>query len=78
MAGCGTGRDAVASGGTFDFVSPGGKTRLFYDPPQSRGTIGALSGPDLMTEGKTTAVSDYPGKVEVLNLWGSWCGPCRA
>jgi thiol-disulfide isomerase/thioredoxin len=78
VAGCTTGSDAVASGGTFDFVSPGGKTQIFYDPPESRGAIGALSGPDLMTDGKTTAVSDYPGKVVVLNLWGSWCGPCRA
>jgi thiol-disulfide isomerase/thioredoxin len=78
IAGCGTGSDAVATGGTFDFVSPGGKTQIFYDPPQSRGTIGELSGPDLMVDGKTTAVSDFPGKVVVLNLWGQWCGPCRA
>ena len=78
IAACGTGSDAVATGGTFDFVSPGGKTQIFYDPPQSRGIIGALSGPDLMVDGKTTAVSDYPGKVVVLNLWGQWCGPCRA
>lgn len=75
---CATGTGAVASGGSFDFVSPGGKTRIFYDPPQSRGTIGALSGPDLMTDGQTNAVSDYLGKVVVLNLWGHWCGPCRA
>ena len=78
ISGCGTGSDAVATGGTFDFVSPGGKTQIFYDPPPSRGTIGDLSGPDLMVDGKTIAVSDYPGKVIVLNLWGQWCGPCRA
>ena len=78
IAACGTGLDAVATGGTFDFVSPGGKTQIFYDPPQSRGTVGELSGPDLMVDGKTTAVSDFPGKVVVLNLWGQWCGPCRA
>ncbi|GAB4589372.1 TlpA disulfide reductase family protein [Nocardia sp. IFM 10818] len=79
LAGCTTaGKDAVAQGGTFDFVSPGGKTDISYDPPESRGTIGKLSGPDLMTAGKTTSVEDFPGRIVVLNLWGQWCGPCRA
>ncbi|WP_308165561.1 TlpA disulfide reductase family protein [Nocardia noduli] len=78
LTGCSTGSDAVASGGTFEFVSPGGKTTILYDPPSSRGTIGGLSGEDLMTEGKTVSVQDFPGKVVVLNLWGQWCGPCRA
>ncbi|WP_167478203.1 MULTISPECIES: TlpA disulfide reductase family protein [Nocardia] len=77
LAGC-SGKDAVATGGgTFQFVSPGGKTEIFYDPPSSRGTIGKLAGPDLMTAGKTTSVDDFPGQVVVLNLWGQWCGPCR-
>ncbi|MEV6428578.1 TlpA disulfide reductase family protein [Nocardia sp. NPDC051463] len=78
LAGCSTGTDAVASGGTFEFVSPGGKTDIFYDPPSARGTIGTLAGPDLMTAGKTTSVEDFAGKAVVLNLWGQWCGPCRA
>lgn len=78
LAGCSTGTDAVAQGGTFEFVSPGGRTDIFYDPPESRGTIGELSGPDLMNEGATLSVSDFEGQVVVLNLWGQWCGPCRA
>jgi thiol-disulfide isomerase/thioredoxin len=76
VAGCSTGTDAVAQGGTFQFVSPGGKTDIFYEPDE-RGTIGELSGPDLMTEGKTTSLSDDDGDVVVLNVWGQWCGPCR-
>jgi thiol-disulfide isomerase/thioredoxin len=67
----------VAQGGTFDFVSPGGQTEIFYDPPADRGTIGTVSGPDLMTEGKTTSLDDFEGQVVVLNVWGQWCGPCR-
>lgn len=76
VSGCSTGLDAVAQGGTFQFVSPGGKTDLFYDPPQSRGTIGDLSGPALMQD-RTLRLSDFAGKVVVINVWGSWCAPCR-
>ena len=48
LAGCSTGHDAVAQGGTFEFVAPGGKTDIRYDPPQTRGRPGPISGPDLM------------------------------
>jgi thiol-disulfide isomerase/thioredoxin len=76
VTGCVSGRDAVAQGGTFEFVSPGGKTDIFYDPPGSRGTIGDVSGPALMG-GQPIHLSDFGGKVVVINIWGSWCGPCR-
>ncbi|MFZ1178495.1 MAG: TlpA family protein disulfide reductase, partial [Mycobacterium sp.] len=39
LVGC-SGRDAVTQGGTFEFVSPGGKTDIYYDPPSSRGRPG--------------------------------------
>jgi len=78
LAGCATGPDAVARGGTFEFVSPGGKTDIFYDPPASRGTVGELAGGSLTQPGTTVSLAQYPIQVVVLNVWGSWCGPCRS
>jgi thiol-disulfide isomerase/thioredoxin len=77
LTGCSTSKDAVAIGGTFQFVAPGGKTELTYDPPSTRGSVGPVSGPSLADPARTLALTDYPGKVVVLNVWGSWCGPCR-
>ncbi|MFH5227586.1 TlpA disulfide reductase family protein [Antrihabitans spumae] len=76
--GCASGTDAVASGGSFDFVAPGGQIDILYDPPQARGAVGALSGPDLMDASKIVSLSDYTGQVVVINLWGQWCAPCRS
>jgi len=78
LAGCATGTDAVARGGTFEFVSPGGKTDIFYDSPATRGVVGDLSGDSLTEPGTTVSLDRYRGQVVVLNVWGSWCGPCRS
>jgi thiol-disulfide isomerase/thioredoxin len=75
LAGCSGGGGLERYGG-FTFVSPGGQSELTY-PAAERGTIGDLSGPDLTSDG-TINLSDYAGKVMVINVWGSWCGPCRA
>jgi thiol-disulfide isomerase/thioredoxin len=76
--GCATGTDAVARGGTFEFVSPGGRTDIFYDPPAERGTVGELAGDSLTEPGIPVSLERYRDQVVVLNVWGSWCGPCRS
>jgi thiol-disulfide isomerase/thioredoxin len=78
LAGCSTGPDAVASGGSFEFVAPGGKQIIRYDPPSSRGALSALSGDSLTEPGTQVGIQNWPGQVVVINIWGSWCGPCRA
>lgn len=75
LTGCSTGDDAAVYGGSFTFVSPGGKLDFSY-PVGQRGSIGNLSGPDLMSD-KTISLSDYVGKVVVINFWSASCGPCR-
>jgi len=47
-------------------------TRLAVD---KRKTPGEVSGETL--SGKKLDLSSYAGKVIVLNVWGSWCPPCR-
>lgn len=77
LAGCATGHDAVVQGSQYEFVSPGGQTKIFYAPDQ-RKPLPDLSGESVTEPGRQIHLSDFAGDVVVLNIWGSWCGPCRA
>lgn len=77
LAGCASGDAGVELGREFQFVAPGGQLTITYDPPESRGRVSGISGESVLRPGETVALDDYQGKVVVLNIWGSWCGPCR-
>jgi thiol-disulfide isomerase/thioredoxin len=76
VGGCSAGKDAVVTGGEFQFVAPNGQVRIRYDGDE-RKVVRGLAGPSLLEEGKTIKLEDFAGKVVVVNIWGSWCPPCR-
>jgi thiol-disulfide isomerase/thioredoxin len=73
LAGCSSPDD-----GAFVFGGTGGRTTITYDPPDTRSALPAITGESLLEPGRTLSSQDYRGQVVVLNIWGSWCGPCRA
>ncbi|MEU9212226.1 TlpA disulfide reductase family protein [Streptomyces sp. NPDC048415] len=73
LSACGSGGTSGGAGNT-NFVA--GKNGVDTASKGSRAAIPDLSGKTI--DGKQLDVRDYKGKVVVLNVWGSWCGPCRA
>jgi len=72
LAGCSTGD--VGRSGDLGFVS--GKGAITSLPVADRKKPGDVSGTTI--DGKPVSLADNAGKVVVVNVWGSWCAPCRA
>ncbi|MEU4608332.1 TlpA disulfide reductase family protein [Kribbella sp. NPDC023972] len=71
---CSSGQQAAQNRqGQTGFVSGSGNVSVFA--PADRKQAPALTGTTL--DGKTWSLADQTGKVVVLNVWGSWCNPCR-
>ena len=70
LAGCG-GTEGTGDKGYID-----GKGIITRLPAAERDKPGDVSGETL--DGEQVALSDYAGKVVVLNVWAAWCPPCRA
>jgi thiol-disulfide isomerase/thioredoxin len=71
VAGCG---GDVGSSGEQGFVSGNGAITAL--PVADRAAPGEVSGRTI--DGEPLSLADYDGQVVVVNVWGSWCAPCRA
>jgi thiol-disulfide isomerase/thioredoxin len=73
LTGCGSSSGATA-GPDSGFVAGDGS--LVVVPADKRVPAPDLVGPTL--DGSTFRLADHKGEVVVLNVWASWCAPCRA
>jgi thiol-disulfide isomerase/thioredoxin len=73
LTACATPNAAIQNSGEAGFISGDG-TATFLKVEDRK------SAPELIAldfKGKEIDLKNYKNKVVVLNVWGSWCGPCR-
>ncbi|WP_427921865.1 TlpA family protein disulfide reductase [Streptomyces sp. cg40] len=73
LSACSSGGTSGGSGNT-NFIT--GSDGIATVKKGDRQAAPDLSGKTI--DGKTIDTADYKGKVLVVNVWGSWCSPCRA
>jgi len=78
LAGCGSDANTIAGqamqGDQKGYISGDGTVQTV--PPEEREITIELTGTTL--EGEPWDSADARGSVLVINVWGSWCGPCKA
>jgi thiol-disulfide isomerase/thioredoxin len=71
-----TGCSDQAAGGSAQAGFVSGKGVITVLPPAEREQPGEVAGETL--EGEPISLQDFAGDPVVVNVWGSWCAPCRA
>ncbi|MGN6578262.1 MAG: TlpA disulfide reductase family protein [Nocardioides sp.] len=71
LAGC---SNDIGSSGDQGYVA--GRGIITTLPVAERKEPGDVSGTTI--DGEPLSLADYAGQVVVVNVWGSWCAPCRA
>lgn len=65
--------DVGGSGDTGFVAGKGIITRLAVEDRSEPGDVSGVT-----IDGDPISLADYEGKTVVVNVWGSWCAPCRA
>ncbi|UQA91139.1 TlpA disulfide reductase family protein [Streptomyces halobius] len=82
-----TGCTSAAAGGADRPSGTGGSAGASPESPAGTGGITTIpagrrpTAPDIFgksLDGEPLRLSDYRGSVVLLNVWGSWCDPCKA
>jgi len=73
LAGCGT-DDDTQGGGATGYQAGDGTVAVL--PVAERQEAPVLAGP--LLGGGEFSTADHAGQILVLNVWGSWCPPCRS
>lgn len=74
ISGCSGDSEGMSSDGLIGFEQGDGSVLVL--PSDERQPAPELSGTTL--DGEDLSTADFAGEMIILNVWGSWCAPCRA